>query len=81
VRQGGGASAVLLIRDRIQADPKDPEVGNTIGTLRRFPTRESLDTLNLIAASTPDKEIQRRATEAATEVDRRLRGEPPELPR
>lgn len=78
VRQGGGASAVMLIRDRVQADPKDPEVANTIGTLRRFPTRESLDTLNLIASSAPDKEIQRRATEAATEVDNRLRGILPE---
>ncbi len=74
VRQGGGSSAVLLIRDRVQADPKDPEVANTIGTLRRFPTKESLDTLTLIASSSPDKEIQRRATEAATEVDNRLKG-------
>jgi hypothetical protein len=78
VRQGGGASAVMLIRDRVQADPKDPEVGNTIGSLRRFPTRESLDTLNLIAVSSPDKEIQRRATEAATEVSNRLNGILPE---
>jgi hypothetical protein len=78
VRQGGGTSAVLLIRDRIQADPKDPEVANTIGSLRRFPTQESLDTLNLIAATTPDKETGRRATEAAAEVDRRLRGVLPE---
>ena len=78
VRQGGGASAVLLIRDRIQADPKDPEVANTIGTLRRYPTKESLDTLNLIASSSPDKEIQRRATDAATEVDKRLKGILPE---
>ncbi|HEX5135918.1 MAG TPA: HEAT repeat domain-containing protein [Planctomycetota bacterium] len=74
VRQGGGASAVLLIRDRIQADPKDPEVANTIGTLRRFPTQESLDTLNLIATSASDPAIQRRAGEAATEVDNRLKG-------
>jgi hypothetical protein len=78
VRQGGGAAAVLLIRDRIQADPKDPEVGNTIGSLRRFPTQQSLDTLNLIASTSPDKEIQRRATEAATEVDNRLKGILPE---
>lgn len=78
VRQGGGAAAVLLIRDRIQADPKDPEVANTIGTLRRFPTQQSLDTLTLIASSSPDKEIQRRATDAATEVDQRLKGVLPE---
>lgn len=79
VRQGGGAPAVLLIRDRIQADPKDPEVANTIGSLRRFPTQESLDTLNLIATASPDKEIQRRAAEAATDVDQRLKGVPPEV--
>ncbi len=78
VRQGGGTAAVLLIRDRIQADPKDPEVGNTIGTLRRFPTKESLDTLTLIASTAPDPQIQRRATEAATEVDNRLKGILPE---
>jgi len=78
VRQGGGTAAVLLIRDRIQADPKDPEVGNTIGSLRRFPTQQSLDTLTLIASTSPDKEIQRRATEAATEVDNRLKGILPE---
>ena len=78
VRQGGGSSAVLLIRDRIQADPKDPEVANTIGTLRRFPTQESLDTLNLIATTSPDAGIQRRAAEAATEVDNRLKGILPE---
>lgn len=68
---------MLLIRDRIQSDPKDPEVGNTIGSLRRFPTQESLDTLNLIATASPDKEIQRRAAEAATDVDQRLKGVPP----
>jgi hypothetical protein len=78
VRQGGGASAVLLIRDRIQADPKDPEVANTIGTLRRFPTAQSLDTLNLIASSAQDPQIQKRATEAATEVNNRLNGILPE---
>lgn len=77
VRQGGGTSAVLLIRERIQADPKDPEVANTIGTLRRFPTQESLDTLNYIASTTPDKDVQRRATDAADDVGRRLRGDLP----
>jgi hypothetical protein len=78
VRQGGGTAAVLLIRDRIQADPKDPEVANTIGTLRRFPTQQSFDTLTLIASSAPDKEVQRRASEAATEVNNRLKGILPE---
>jgi len=77
VRQGGGTSAVLLIRERIQSDPKDPEVANTIGTLRRFPTQESLDTLTYIASTTPDKDVQRRATDAAEDVGRRLRGELP----
>jgi hypothetical protein len=79
VRSGGGTSAVLLMRERIQADPNDPEVANSIGTLRRFPTRESLDTLNLIATVSPDDKIREKATNAATEVDRRLRGEIPEV--
>lgn len=78
VRQGGGSAAVLLMRERIQADPKDPEVANTIGTLRRFPTQESLDTLNLIATSSPDLDVQKRATDAAADVDRRLKGEIPD---
>jgi hypothetical protein len=78
MNEGGGVSAVLLIRERIQSDPKDPEIGSTIGALRRFPTQESLDTLNLIASTTPDKQIQQRASDAATEVDQRLKGILPE---
>lgn len=77
VRSGGGTAAVLLMRERIQANPSDPEVANTIGTLRRYPTRESLDTLNLIASVSPDDQTRERATSAAAEVDRRLRGEVP----
>lgn len=79
VRSGGGTSAVLLMRERIQANPDDPEVANSIGTLRRYPTRESLDTLNLIASVSPDEKIRERATDAATQVDKRLRGEVPEV--
>jgi len=77
VRHGGGSAGVMLIRERVQANPSDPEVRNAIGTLRRYPTQESLDTLNLIAASAPDKKVAERATEAATDVDRILRGEMP----
>ena len=80
VRSGGGDAAVLLMRDRIQANPSDAEVGNTIGTLRRFPTEKSLETLNLIATTSPDRKTQERASSAAEDVGRRLRGELPDLP-
>jgi hypothetical protein len=56
-------------------------VANSIGTLRRYPTQESLDTLNLIANVSPDDKIRERATDAAAQVDRRLRGEVPEVPK
>jgi len=79
VRSGGGTAAVILMKERIQANPGDPEVANTIGTLRRYPTQESLDTLNTIATVSPDDKIRERATTAAAEVDRRLRGEIPEV--
>jgi hypothetical protein len=79
VRNGGGTAAVLLMKERIQANPTDPEVSNSIGTLRRYPTQESLDTLNMIATVSPDDKTRERATSAATEVDRRLRGEIPEV--
>ncbi|MHC4971689.1 MAG: HEAT repeat domain-containing protein [Planctomycetota bacterium] len=81
VRSGGGTSAVLLMRERIQANPDDPEVANSIGTLRRYPTQESLDTLNLIANVSPDDKIRERAVDAAAQVDKRLRGEVPEVPK
>jgi len=79
VRNGGGTAAVLLMKERIQADPSDPEVKNTIGTLRRYPTQESLDTLNMIATVSPDDKTRERAVSAAAEVDKRLRGEVPEV--
>jgi len=79
VREGGGTEAVMLIKERVQKDPKDPEVNSAIGTLRRYPTQESLDTLNLIATSAGDKEIQDRAAGAADDVGRRLRGELPDF--
>jgi hypothetical protein len=80
VRQGGGASAVLLIKERVKTQPNDPEVNGAIGALRRYPTPESLDTLNTIATTAGDKEIQKRAAEAAADVDRVLRGELPTVP-
>jgi len=76
---GGGNSAVLLMRDRIKADPGDPEIGATIGALSRYPTKDSRDTLKLIADSSTDKEVQKRAGEAVDEIDRRLRGEMPAM--
>ena len=79
VREGGGTAAVLLMKERIEKNPKDPEVNNVIGTLRRYPTQESLETLNFIAATAGDKEIQERAQGAAEDVDRRLKGELPDF--
>ena len=79
VRSGGGTAAVLLMKERIQANPSDPEVANSIGTLRRYPTQESLDTLNMIATVSPDDQIRERAVTAAAQVDKRLRGEVPEV--
>ena len=79
VRNGGGTAAVLLMKERIQSNPSDPEVANSIGTLRRYPTQESLDTLNMIATVSPDDKIRERATSAAAQVDKRLRGEVPEV--
>ena len=66
-----GSSATLVGRRSI---------GSAIGTLRRFPTQDSLDTLNSIAATSPDKDIQERASSAAEDVGRRLRGEVPQMP-
>jgi hypothetical protein len=80
MRNGGGSAAVYLIKERFEANPSDKEVNSAIGSLRRFPTKESLDTLNTIATQSPDKEIQKRATDAAADVERRLRGEIPNMP-
>ncbi|MDH3592082.1 MAG: HEAT repeat domain-containing protein, partial [Planctomycetota bacterium] len=80
VRQGGGAGAVMLMKERIQANPNDPEVGRAIGSLRRYPSKESLDTLNTIATTSTDQQMAERASKAAGEVDRVLRGEMPTVP-
>ncbi len=74
VRAGGGDSAVHLIRQRFQADPQDPEVKSAIGTLRRYPTKESLSTLNSIANESGDADVRKRAAAAAKDVDNRLKG-------
>ena len=79
MRSGGGVGAVTLIRERFQANPNDKEVGSAIGSLRRYPTKESLDTLNTIATQSPDDEIRKRATDAAKDVDNRLKGVVPGL--
>jgi len=79
LRAGGGAQGVLLIKDRVTANPNDPEIGRAVGTLRRFPTRESHETLQLISATATDEKIAKRAQEAAEDVGRRLRGELPEI--
>ncbi len=81
VRAGGGASAVLLMKERVQSNPNDPEVGNAVGTLRRYPTKESFDTLVVIRDSVTDPELAKRAGEAAEEVNKRLMGQIPDFPR
>ncbi|MGH7163321.1 MAG: hypothetical protein ACREID_07540 [Planctomycetota bacterium] len=77
MRAGGGTSAIAMIKERVATDPDDPEVGSTIGALRRFPTKESRDTLILIRDGARNAEVKKRASEAADEVDRKLRGEIP----
>jgi len=81
VRAGGGASAVMLMKERVQSNPNDPEVGNAVGTLRRYPTKESYDTLLVIRDSVKDPEVAKRAGEAADEVNKRLLGEIPAFPK
>jgi hypothetical protein len=76
---GGGAYGVALIRERVKANPDDPEIANTIGALARYPTKDSRDTLVLIRDSTRNAEVKKRADAAAQEIDRRLRGELPSL--
>lgn len=80
IRSGGGAPAVKLIQERIQGNPADPEIANAVGTLRRFPTKESLETLVMIRDTVPDETVAKRAGEAADEVGARLRGEIPPIP-
>ncbi|MFQ5844294.1 MAG: HEAT repeat domain-containing protein [Planctomycetota bacterium] len=80
LQNGGGTDAVLLMQERVRAEPGNPEVGRLVGRLQRFPTPESKQTLDLIAETTPDEQIKGRALKAAAEVDKRLRGEIPKLP-
>jgi hypothetical protein len=68
------------MQERIKANPSDPEIRNVIGSLRRFPTPESKETLDLIGNSVTDPRIAQRATEAAEEMGARLRGEVPGFP-
>jgi hypothetical protein len=81
VRAGGGTAGVQIIKERVQANPNDPEVKSAIGTLARYPTKESLDTLTLIAESNEDDKIKERAQKAAEGVQARLNGEIPGLPK
>lgn len=74
VRAGGGTAGVALIRERVQANPDDPEIGRAIGTLQRFPTKESRETLLLISTTAGDDKVAERAAKAAQEVDNRLKG-------
>lgn len=74
VRAGGGVAGVMLIRERVQANPNDPDVSQAIGTLSRYPTQESLDTLNLISQGADDDNVKERATKAAESVEQRLSG-------
>ncbi|MEE8107497.1 MAG: hypothetical protein V3T86_18330 [Planctomycetota bacterium] len=78
MRSGGGISAVMLMQERIKANPNDPEVARTIGSLRRFPTTESRDTLAFVRDSAGDAKVRKRADDAVQEIDRTLRGEIPE---
>jgi len=79
LRAGGGTQGVLLIRERVTARPDDPEIARAVGTLRRFPTSESHETLQLISTTAADEKIAKRAAKAAEDVGRRLRGELPEI--
>ena len=81
VRAGGGDMAIKLIRERVTSNPNDPEIKSAVGTLRRFPTKESQETLQYIADSTPDEGLAKNAQSAADDVARRLRGEIPGIPK
>ena len=78
-RGGGGVAGIKLIQARVQANPNDPDITNAIGTLRTYPTQESLDTLNTIAASSDDEKLKERAAAAAEDVQRKLNGEMPDF--
>ena len=81
IRAGGGTAGVQLIRDRVQANPGDPEVKSAIGTLSRYPTQDSLQTLTLISESSEDDKVKERAAKAAKSVQAKLNGEFPGLPK
>lgn len=80
MRAGGGTEAVMAMKRRIERDPTDPEAASAVGALRRFPSKESLDTIALVRDNTKDPEAKKRAEEAYAEVELRLKGEiPPEF--
>ena len=79
IRAGGGTAGILLIKERIQANPDDPEIGRALGSLRRFPSKESHETLVLISQTSPDEKLAQRAADAAKEVDDRLKGILPDI--
>ncbi len=81
LQNGGGTDAVMLMQERIRTEPGNPEVASVIGSLRRFPTRESKQTLDLIAETSPDEKVRARALSAAEAVDQKLKGIIPEVPR
>ena len=78
-RSGGGLSGIKMIQERVQRNPNDPDVSNAIGTLRSYPTKDSLETLNMIATGSEDEKLQKRASEAAEDVQRKLDGELPDF--
>jgi len=78
-RSGGGLAGIKMIQERVQQNPNDPDISNAIGTLRSYPTKDSLDTLNMIAEGSDDKKLQKRASEAAEDVQRKLNGELPDF--
>ncbi len=78
-RSGGGLAGIKMIQERVQANPNDPDISNAIGTLRGYPTKDSLDTLNMIATSSQDEKLKQRATSAAEDVQRKLDGELPDF--
>jgi len=78
-RSGGGLAGIKLIQERVKADPNDPDISSAIGTLRTYPTKDSLDTLNTIAETTQDEKLRDRASAAAEDVQRKLNGELPDF--
>ncbi|MFB3065252.1 MAG: hypothetical protein ACE10D_01955, partial [Planctomycetota bacterium] len=81
LQNGGGTDAVMLMQERIRTEPGNSEVASVIGSLQRFPTKESKQTLDLIAETSPDEKVRARALSAAEAVDQKLKGIIPEVPR